>query len=40
MGWEAPLEKVMATQEVFLPGEALWTEEPGGQVRGVAASQT
>ena len=29
LGWEDPLEEGMATP-VFLPGESLWTEEPGG----------
>ena len=30
LGWEELLEKGMATPPVFLPGESLWTEEPGG----------
>ena len=29
-GWEDPLEEDMAPSPVFLPGESLWTEEPGG----------
>ena len=29
LGWEDPLEEVMATP-VFLPGESPWTKEPGG----------
>ena len=29
LGWEDPLEEGMATTPVFLPGESLWTEEPG-----------
>ena len=28
--WEDPLEEGMATRPIFLPGESLWTEEPGG----------
>ena len=28
-GREDPLEKEMATHSVFVPGESLWTEEPG-----------
>ena len=30
LGWEDPLEEGMAPTPVFLPGESLWTEEPGG----------
>ena len=30
LGWEDPLEEDMAPSPVFLPGESLWTEEPGG----------
>ena len=30
LGWEAPLEKEMATQSSILVWEILWTEEPGG----------
>ena len=30
MGWEDPLEEGMERTPVFLPGESLWTEEPGG----------
>ena len=30
LGWEDPLEEGMATTPVFLPGESLWTHEPGG----------
>ena len=30
LGWEDPLEEGMATIPVFLPGESLWTKEPGG----------
>ena len=29
LGREDPLEKEMATHSVFVPGESLWTEEPG-----------
>ena len=29
-GWEDPLEEVWQPTPVFLPGELLWTEEPGG----------
>ena len=29
LSWQDPLEEGMATP-VFLPGESLWTEEPGG----------
>ena len=29
LAWEDPLEEGMATTPVFLPGESLWTEEPG-----------
>ena len=28
-GWEDPLVEEMANHPVFLPGESLWTEEPG-----------
>ena len=27
---EDPLEEGMATHSIFLPGESLWTEKPGG----------
>ena len=30
LGWEDTLEEGMATPPVFLPGESLWTDEPGG----------
>ena len=30
LGWEESLEEGMATHPVFLPGESLWSEEPGG----------
>ena len=30
LGWEDPLEKVMATHSSILAGESSWTEEPGG----------
>ena len=30
LGWEDPLEKVMATHSSILPGESPWTEEPDG----------
>ena len=30
LGWEDPLEKAWQPTPVFLPGESLWTEEPGG----------
>ena len=30
LGWEDSLEKGMAPTPAFLPGESLWTEEPGG----------
>ena len=42
LGWEDPLEKVMATTPVFLPGESPWTAEPGRlhAVHGVKKSQT
>jgi len=29
LGQEDPLEEGMATAPIFLPGESLWTEEPG-----------
>ena len=28
--WEDPLEKGLQPTPVYLPGESLWTEEPGG----------
>ena len=41
LGREDPLEKEMATHSVFVPGESLWTEEPGRlQSMGVANSGT
>ena len=30
LGWEDPLEDAWQPTPVFLPGELLWTEEPGG----------
>ena len=30
LGWEDPLQEVMATPPVFLPGESPGTDEPGG----------
>ena len=30
LGWEDPLEEAGQPTLVFLPGESLWTEEPGG----------
>ena len=30
LGWEAPLEKEMATHSSILTWEIPWTEEPGG----------
>ena len=30
LGWEDPLEEVMATHPCILPGEPPWTEEPRG----------
>ena len=30
LGSEDPLEEGMEPASVFLPGESLWTEEPGG----------
>ena len=30
LGWEDPLEEVMATHSSILAWEILWTEEPGG----------
>ena len=30
LGWEDSLEEGMEHTPVFLPGESLWTEEPGG----------
>ena len=30
LGWEDPLEKVMATHSRILAWRILWTEEPGG----------
>ena len=30
LGWEDRLEEGMQPTPVFLPGEFLWTEEPGG----------
>ena len=32
LGWEDPLEKVMATQSSILAWEMPWTEEPDGLV--------
>ena len=29
LGWEDPLEEVVTTHSVFLPGESPWTEKPG-----------
>ena len=29
LGWEDPLEEGMTITLIFLPGESLWTEEPG-----------
>ena len=41
LGWEAPLEKEMATHSSILAWKIPWTEEPGGlQVQGIAKSQT
>ena len=41
LGREDPLEKEMATHSVFVPGESLWTEEPGRlQSMGVTNSGT
>ena len=41
LGREDPLEKEMATHSVFVPGESLWTEEPGRlQSTGVENSGT
>ena len=37
LGWEAPLEKEMATHSSILAWNMRWTEEPGGAtVHGVA----
>ena len=37
LGWEAPLEKEMATHSSILAWKMQWTEEPGGAtVHGVA----
>ena len=30
LGWEDPLEEVMATHSSLLVGKIPWTEEPGG----------
>ena len=30
LGWEDPLEEAWLPTPVFLPGESLWIEEPGG----------
>jgi len=30
LGWEDPLEEVMATHSSILAWRTLWTEEPGG----------
>ena len=30
LGWEDPLEKVMATHSSIIVWRILWTEEPGG----------
>ena len=30
LGWEYPLEKVMATHSILLTWRIPWTEEPGG----------
>ena len=47
MGWEDPLEEVMATHSSILAWRIPWTEEPGGlrgawqaAVHGVTKSQT
>ena len=29
LGWEDPLEEVVATPSMFLAGESPWTEDPG-----------
>ena len=31
LGWEDPLEKVMAAHSIVFAWEIPWTEEPGGQ---------
>ena len=36
VGWEDPLVKGMATHSSMLAWRIPWTEEPGGQVCGVA----
>ena len=30
LDWKDPLEEGMQPTPIFLPGESLWTEEPGG----------
>ena len=41
LGWEDPLEEVMATHSSILAWEILWTEEPGRlQSMGVTESDT
>ena len=41
LGWEDPLEKVMATHSSILAREILWTQGPGGlQSMGSQKSQT
>ena len=41
LGWEDPLEKVMAAHSSILAWEIPWAEEPGGSpVHGVAKSGT
>ena len=30
LGWEDPWRRAWQATPVFLPGELLWTEEPGG----------
>jgi len=40
LGWEDPLEKVIAIHSGILAWRISWTEEPGRLVSGVAKSQT
>ena len=41
VGWEDPLEKVMATHSSILAWKIPWTKEPGGlQSMGVAKNWT
>ena len=40
LGWEDPLEKVMATHSIILAWKIPWTEEPGGLKSMASQSRT